>query len=481
MTLFSLHRRWILFAAAAVLLSVSQTQASVKKPDPVFPYQQATVYTTARDTQDRLRAGPKLGFDVWIQPQEWAAMIMVDPTRKFQSIVGFGGGLTDSAAETFYKMDPGKQAEILKAFFSTDQGIGYSLGRTNINSCDFSSDTYAYDDSPGDVKLSHFSIAHDLKYKVPFLKAAMAASNGQFKLFASPWSPPAWMKTNNSMLNGGGLRPEYRQAWADYYVRFISEYKKLGIPMWGLTVQNEEMAVQSWESCIYTAEEEQAFVRDYLGPTLEKAGLSGVKLMVWDHNRGLMYQRVQEMLSDPKTAKYIWGTAFHWYTGDHFDSPGVVHDAFPDKAVLFTEGGLNYYKPSQYTDWSIGEHYGQSVLSDLNHWSAGWTDWNILLDAEGGPNHVNNFCCASIMADTKTGELHYLPSYYYLGHFFEVYPARRPARRLHIQRGRLAGDGLCQSRQKSGRGRAQSHGPGMGIPGLDRQARRGDAQPRTFD
>ncbi|BDI32046.1 glycosyl hydrolase [Capsulimonas corticalis] len=418
MTLICTKRRRIFFAAAASLtlsLSAAHAKNDGKQDSPAFT--QAMVYTTARDTGERLHAGGPLKFEDLPQSDEWTPCILLDPTRRFQTIVGFGGALTDSSAETFYKLPADKQAEILSAYFSVDKGIGYSLGRTNINSCDFSSDTYSCDDVAGDVKLAHFSIDHDLKYKIPFIKVAMAATNGQLKMFASPWSPPAWMKTNNDMSHGGALRPEDRQPWADFYVRFVDAYRKADVPMWGLTVQNEEMAVQSWESCIYTAKEEHEFVRDYLGPTLKKNKMSDVKLMVWDHNRGLMYQRVQDMLSDPKTAPYIWGTAYHWYTGDHFENPGVVHDAFPDKAVLFTEGTLNYYNTGQYTDWSIGEHYAQNELSDLNQWSAGWTDWNILLDERGGPNHVNNFCCAPIMADTKTGELHYLSSYYYLGHF----------------------------------------------------------------
>jgi len=411
------------FASASILLTMlsyaeargSKDDVSKVYPQPVF--KQATAYVTARDTGDRLHAGNALHFEDMPQPEEHISAILLDPTHRYQTIVGFGGALTDSAAETFYKMPADKQAEFMKAYYSVDQGIGYTLGRTNINSCDFSSESYSYDDVAGDVKLTQFSIAHDLKYKVPFIKAALAASQGKLKLFASPWSPPAWMKTNNDMSNGGKLRPEYRQAWADFYVRFIKAYEQQGIPMWGLTVQNELMAIQRWESCIYTAQEEHDFVRDYLGPTLKKSGLSGVKLMIWDHNRGLIYQRAHAILSDPETSKYVWGTAFHWYSGDHLDNPESVHDAFPDKALLFTEGTLGYSGPADWNNWAYGEIYAKNELIDLNHWSAGWTDWNMLLDEKGGPNHTNNFCPAPIMGDTKTGELHYLSSYYYLGHF----------------------------------------------------------------
>ena len=350
------------------------------------------------------------------QPDESMSVVLVDPTRRFQTILGFGGAFTDAAAETFAKLPPAKQAEVLTAYFSPDKGLGYTLGRTNVNSCDFSSDTYSYDDTPGDTALAHFSIAHDLKYRVPFIKAALAMAHAPFTLFASPWSPPAWMKTNGDMAHGGKLKPEDRQAWADYYVRFIRAYRQQGIPIWGLTVQNEPMSTQSWESCLYTAQDEQDFVRDYLGPTLRKSGLAGVQLMIWDHNRGLMYQRAQAVYEDPAAAQYVWGMAYHWYSGDHFDSPQAVHEAFPEKNLLFTEGSEGFTTdPAR--EWEIGERYGQNVLLDLSHWALGWTDWNLLLDQQGGPNHVGNYCSAPIMADTATGALHYQPSYYYLGHF----------------------------------------------------------------
>ena len=132
-------------------------------------------------------------------------------------------------------------------------------------------------------------------------------------MFVSPWSPPAWMKTNNSVLHGGKLKKEFDQSWANFYIKFINAYEKQGIPIWGLTVQNEPMATQTWESCLYTAEDERDFVKNYLGPTLQKAGMSGKKLIVWDHNRDLMYQRASTILEDPAAAKYVWGVGYHWY------------------------------------------------------------------------------------------------------------------------------------------------------------------------
>jgi len=399
---------------ALLVLPTAHAQISVHVSTPTFT--QATVTVTARDTGDRMRVGDTLRFETLPQPTEGQSVILIDPTRRFQTIVGFGGAFTDAAAETFYKLPPAKQTEVLNAYFSPTQGLGYTLGRVNINSCDFSSDTYSYDDVAGDTALSHFAITHDLKYKVPFIKAALAMTSHHLSLFASPWSPPAWMKTNGDMSHGGQLKLEDRQAWADYYVRFVRAYQKEGVPIWGLTIQNEPMSTQSWESCIYTAQDEHDFIRGYLGPALRKAGLSGVKLMIWDHNRGIMYQRAQTVYEDPLAAQYVWGMAYHWYAGDHFINPQAVHEAFPDKNLLFTEGSMGL-PGSPAAEWADAERYGNNILLDLSHWSVGWTDWNLLLDSGGGPNHSGNFCAAPVLANIQTGDLRYLASYYYLGQF----------------------------------------------------------------
>jgi len=378
---------------------------------------QIEVYVTAKDTGDRLAAKPAVGFVPMAQPDEHSPAIMVDASKSFQTIEGIGGALTDAAAETYAKLPPEGQREVMAAYFDKVKGIGYSLGRTHIHSCDFSSASYTYDETPGDKALEHFSIEHDLAYRLPFIKAAIAAAGGALKVYASPWSPPAWMKTNGDMLQGGQLKAEFRDAWALYFARFVQEYEKQGVPIWGLTVQNEPMAKQTWESCLFSAEEERDFVRDHLGPTLERAGLSRLKLMIWDHNRGLLYQRAKVVYDDPVAARYVWGAAFHWYTGNHWDNVRITHDAYPGKALLFTEGTPARFETAKIGDWGLGETYGESMIRDFESWAAGWTDWNVLLDERGGPNHVGNFCMAPIHGDTRTGKLQYTSSYWYLGHF----------------------------------------------------------------
>ena len=374
------------------------------------------IYLTAKDTGQRLAKAGEVELVNGMPAGEKDEYIFVDPAKTFQTVLGIGGALTDASAETFYKLPEAKQEELLRAYFDPQGGIGYTLGRTHINSCDFSSESYTYV-KDGDKLLDSFDIAHDLKYRIPFIKAAMAKAGNHFILFASPWSPPGWMKDNGDMLHGGKLKPEYYESWARYYGKFIHAYEKEGIPIWGLTVQNEPLANQSWESCIYTGEEERDFIKNYLGPALREAGLKGKKIIIWDHNRSFMYQRASVVLDDPAAAKYVWGVGFHWYVGDNFENVKRVREAYPQTHLLFTEACNYPFDFGKINDWQWGELYGKSMINDFNNGAEGWTDWNVLLDEKGGPNHVQNFCFAPVHADTKTGELYYLNAYYYIGHF----------------------------------------------------------------
>jgi glucosylceramidase len=379
------------------------------------------VYTTAKDTTLRLVATNTTQFEEATQPIETELYIFVNPNHTFQKHLGIGGAITDASAETFAKLSQAKQAEFLKAHYDPIEGIGYTLARTNIHSCDFSSGSYTYIQE-GDKELSTFSIEHDKQFRIPMIKRSIEAAGGKLTIFASPWSPPAFMKSNNNMLRGGRLLPEYYPAWALYYTKFIKAYEGEGIPIWGITIQNEPMATQTWESCIWTAEEERDFLKLHLGPTMQKEGLGDRKIIVWDHNRDLLNHRVNTIFDDPEAAKYAWGIGFHWYetwTGGEpmFDNLKQAHENYPDKHLLFTEGCADSYNPERTFHWPNAERYGRSIINDFNSGTVGWTDWNILLDETGGPNHVGNFCFAPVHADTRTGELIYTPSYYYIGHF----------------------------------------------------------------
>jgi len=399
----------------------------------------ATIYTTAAKTDLRLSETGQLHFSPARQPFETEPFVLVDPNVPFQPIIGIGGALTDASAETFAKLTKDQQQQLLKAYYDPTNGIGYTIARTNIMSCDFSSASYSYV-ADNDASLKTFSVAHDAQFKIPLIKQAMAAAGGSLKLFVTPWSPPGWMKDNGSVIQGGHLKHDYYQTWADFFVKFIKTYEADGMPIWGLSVQNEPMAKQTWESCLYTAEEERDFIRDYLGPTLQKAGMGEKKLIAWDHNRDLIYQRASTILEDPAAAKYVWGIGFHWYetwTGGPmlFDNVRLTHDAFPDKNLIFTEGCKEKYSFDSLSSWSLGEKYGYSMINDFNAGATGWTDWNILLDEKGGPNHVGNFCFAPVHLDTRNGRLIYTNAYYYIGHFSKF--VRPEARRIAVSSNRV--------------------------------------------
>ena len=378
------------------------------------------VFTTAMGTNLRISKTDSVKFKPHGQPFETEVCVFVDPTQTKQTFLGIGGAFTDASAEVYAKLPKAKQEEIIKAYFDKKDGIGYNLGRTTIHSSDFASKSYTYV-KDNDTSLSTFDIEPDRKFRLPMIKAALAVA-GKLTMYCSPWSPPAWMKDNNSMLQGGKLKKEFMQSWANYYIKYIRAMEKEGIPFWGLSVQNEPMAKQKWESCIFTAEEEKDFIKNYLGPTLVKSGMSSKKLIAWDHNRDLIFQRTSTLMADPAAAKYVWGIGFHWYetwAGGQpmFDNVRRVYETYPSKNLIFTEGCNEGYKADSVNSWVLGERYGLSMINDFNNGTVAWTDWNILLDETGGPNHAGNFCFAPVHADLTKSELIYTNSFYYIGHF----------------------------------------------------------------
>ena len=378
------------------------------------------IFTTAKDTNLRLTKTKAGVFGKKVQTLETELAVFVNPKKTFQEFLGIGGAITDASSEVFATLNKVQQEEFLQAYFGKN-GINYTIIRTSIHSSDFGLGSHTYVEE-GDAALKTFSIEKDKEKRIPFIKRAIELIEDDLVFYASPWSPPAFMKTNKNMLRGGKLLPEFRQAWANYYAKFIKAYEDEGIPVWGLTIQNEPMAVQRWESCIYTAEEERDFLKNYLGPTLEKEGLGDKKIVVWDHNRDLISERANTIFEDPEASKYAWGIGFHWYetwTGGlpKYDNLKNIKESFPSKNMLFTEGCQEGFDTERMHYWPNAERYGNSMINDFNSGVVGWTDWNILLDERGGPNHVQNFCFAPIHANTKTSELTYTPTYFYIGHF----------------------------------------------------------------
>ncbi len=372
----------------------------------------AKIIRTAKNTNDRLTEKQTItlakDFDYSVN------MIVINPKLIYQTHIGFGGAFTEAAAYTLSEMPDEKRMEAIKAYFDKEEGLGYTIGRMAIHSCDFALGNYTYVED-NDTQLTTFDMSHEDKWVIPFIKDATEVSGTTLKILASPWSPPAWMKTNKEMNYGGHLLPEYRQTWANYYVKFIRGMKERGINIEWISVQNEPEAIQTWDSCIYSAEDERDFVRDYLGPTLEKEGLSDVGIIIWDHNRDIVVERASTVLRDKKASQYVWGIGNHWYVSEEFKNLGIIHEMYPDKHILFTEGCQE--GGPHVGAWHTGERYGRNIIGDFNNWSEGWIDWNLVLNELGGPNHVNNLCDAPILADRKKKEIIYNSSYYYIGQF----------------------------------------------------------------
>jgi glucosylceramidase len=380
-------------------------------------------FLTAQATEARLTAQAPLAVkpaDPHL-PSVWLA-----PGRTFQTIQGFGGAFTEAAALVWQQLDATQQAQVLRDYFCPNEGHGYTFCRVHMNSCDFALGNYAHVEQHDDVALDSFTIARDRQTLLPMIRAALAVAAQPVKLLVSPWSPPAWMKSTGQMNRGGTLLPQYANAWARCFVKFIQAYSAEGVPVWGVSVQNEPAATQSWDSCLYSAQAERDFVRDHLGPELHKAGLGHIAIVVWDHNRDLMVERAGTVYADTEAAKYVWGTGFHWYGENHFDHVQLVHDAWPDKHLLFTEGCQE--GGPHHGSWALGERYARSIISDLNRWTVGWIDWNLLLDHSGGPNHVGNLCSAPMLASAVGDGVTLQSSYYYLGHFARF--AKPGARRV---------------------------------------------------
>lgn len=420
-----------------VLLSCGNNPVETNPVTPINP-DDNEVYVTSRDSELRMSLSDRLKFEEYEHTSERQPIVFVNEKVTFQTIEGIGGAITDAAAETFYKMPEVKRNEIMEAYFGKGKGIGYNLVRVNIASCDFSSGSYSYIDE-GDTSLASFTIDHDLQYKIPMVKEARAAAGEEILMFASPWSPPAWMKTNGDVLHGGKLLDEYKHAWAHHYVKFIDAYTKTGIPIWAISAQNEPLAVQTWESCVFSAGDEAEFIGKYLGPAIEKSPYGNTKIIAWDHNRDLIHQRASMIMNNPDAAKYVWGFGFHWYepwTGGEmqFNNVRLVNDTYPDKKIIFSEGCAERFDSTRIDSWDLGEFYANSMVNDFNCGTVAWFDWNILLDERGGPNHVGNFCFAPVHADTRTGELIYTNAYYYIGHFSRF--IHRGAKRIGVSSSR---------------------------------------------
>ena len=329
--------------------------------------------------------------------------INVYPSIEKQTLMGFGGAFTEAAAYNYSMLDAESKKAFLDAYYDKTAGAGYVLGRVHMGSCDFALELYS---ETSRADLSDFNIEQDKKYVIPMIKDALAYLGDDLFLFAAPWSPPAFMKDSDSLIGGGKLKKEFYATYAEYFAKFVKAYAAEGIKISAVTVQNEPHALQTWESCLYTAEEEAEFAAEHLRPTLDRHGLTDVKIIAWDHNRDRLLERAITMFSNPRAREAIWGVGFHWYVGTHFEAIAQFREMFPEKEIFETE--LCHESSESFDDENRTFDYANEYISCLSHGAAGVCDWNLMLDSEmGGPYHnrTTGGCAAPTYCDPKTGKM----------------------------------------------------------------------------
>jgi glucosylceramidase len=361
---------------------------------------------------------PKRKFEKISAPQ-WrvssgGAEIQIDPTKRFQKILGFGAAFTDASCYMFHQLNETERQALLEEFFGPS-GLRLSVCRTCIGSSDYSASAYSFDDSPDpDPDLKKFSIEHDRAYILPTLRAARKVNPALF-LFSSPWSPPGWMKAGNSLL-GGNMRKEYFAPYAQYFVKFLQGYAADSVKINAVTVQNEVDTDQNGHmpAALWGQEYEIEFVKSHLGPAFQNASID-TKIWILDHNYNL-WGRVEDELSDPDLNKYVEGVAWHGYFGTP-DSMTRVHDAYPEKSAYWTEGGPDYTDPDYLTGWA---KWGKTYSEILHNWARCIVGWNLVLDEKGKPN-IGPFSCGGVVtANSKTHAITRSGQYWAFAHFSKL-------------------------------------------------------------
>jgi glucosylceramidase len=370
--------------------------------------------------------------------------IKLFPSKKRQKITGFGGSFTEASAYLLNNISKKNRDSVIEAYFG-ESGAKYSLTRIHMNSCDFSLGQYSYAPIAGDKELINFTIDEDKDDIIPMIKDAMKVSKDGFKILASPWTAPPWMKDNNAWT-AGKLLQEYYDTWALFFSKYVTAYKAEGIDIWGFTVENEPLGNDgNWESMHYTPDEMTNFVQHHLGPKLRKE-YPNIKILGYDQNREHLKEWVDSQFKTEETSQYFDGTAIHWYASTfHYfaDELQYAHKKAPNKYLIQSEACVDaevpkwkddaWYWKKEATDWGWDwapekdkhmhpkyapvHRYARDIIGCLNNWVDGWIDWNMVLDTQGGPNWFKNWCVAPVIVDPAKDEVYFTPIYYTLSHF----------------------------------------------------------------
>ncbi|XP_060676746.1 lysosomal acid glucosylceramidase isoform X1 [Hemiscyllium ocellatum] len=392
-------------------------------------------YLLYETTKAGKRLESKIGKILTNTKQE-GLQLTFDVRKKYQQMKGFGGAITDAAAINILSLSAGSQENLLRSYFS-EEGIEYNIIRVPMASCDFSTRVYTYDDHSGDLDLQHFSLTkEDTKMKIPIIQAAKAVSKRPMSLFASPWTAPPWMKTSNSTIGKGTLKGKpggkYYKSWAKYFIRFLDEYAKHNLTFWALTAQNEPttgMLTDYRFQCMgFTAEMQRDFILIDLGPALQSSAHKDVQLMILDDQRFLLPYWAKVVLSDVRVARYVRGIAVHWYLDMLTPADttlGSTQELFPEYYLFSTEactGYLPWEHTVQLGSWERGAMYSYDIIQNLNNYVTGWTDWNIALNLQGGPNWVKNFADSPVIVNSHQDTFYKQPMFYHMAHFSKFVP-----------------------------------------------------------
>lgn len=407
-------KRWLSIGLALTLLGVSAPSAYAGPGGSVYAW-----LTTADQTSLLTKQAPlQFSNDSGSNP----TTIDINPGLAYQTMDGFGAAITGSSAYLINKkMSPGQREALLNDLF-TEKGINIGFVRHTIGASDYSVDangnagSYTYDDvaSGTDYPLNHFSIAKDAD--VTSLLRAILDKNRNLKVLGSPWTAPPWMKTGTPTYNGGSLNgiPNVYTSYADYFVKYVNAYKNAGIPIWGITVQNEpEHSTASYPSMSMGAAEQASFIKNYLGPAFKRSGLS-TKIIAFDHNWDIGVNYASTVLGDSGASAYTDGTAFHCYGGSP-SAMTTVHDAFPSKNIYFTECSGGEWS----TDFGNNLSWNMSnlLIGSPRNWAKTVLLWNMALDPKGGPTNGGCTNCRGVVTiDPSNGKVTKNVEYYVIGH-----------------------------------------------------------------
>jgi glucosylceramidase len=399
----------------------------------IIPNGQAALYESTSEHAEthRLTRLTNLEFETHENPNI-TNLIEINYKKTYQKIIGFGGAFTDSSSIVAHRLSENLKNKLLEQYFG-NEGLQYNIGRIPMAGCDFSTYLYSYDSVVNDFDLEYFSISMDFPYKIPFIKSSINMSNENIYLFGSPWNGPDWLKNLSNPIGtiNGVAGDKYHKTWARYFSKFIEAYESEGIPIWGITTQNEYGQVKDFNGLSYTNAQLADFIRIDLGPELRKSHPS-IKLMTYDDDMDLLVVKIDEIIKrNTSIIQYIDGIAVHWYATEDMTFPDfyelfLTKLEYPQFFYLPSEASEGYMKINQGPRlgmWKRGMHYALSIIGDLLVGASGWTDWNIVLDLEGGPNHIQNYLDSPIIANTTSGTVFYKnPMFYTMGHFSKFIP-----------------------------------------------------------